>query len=130
MRDDVMDGIMGLADRVREIAYAIHVFHGNGHLERIYENALVHRLRKAGLYVEQQAAVAVYDEDGALLGTCVTDLIVERVLLVELKAVARLLPEHVSQILGYLKASRIRHGILVNFGGSQFEIRKFAFSLP
>ncbi len=102
---------MKLADRVRETAYAIHVFHGNGHLERIYENALVHRLRKLGLEIEQQCAVTVFDEDGTLLGSYIADLIVDGRLLIELKAVARLLPEHVSQIIGYLKACRIEHGM-------------------
>jgi GxxExxY protein len=80
-----MEGIVELADRVRETAYAIHVFHGHGHLERIYENALVHRLRKLGLDVEQQCPASVFDGDGTLLGACVADLIVNRKLLIELK---------------------------------------------
>jgi GxxExxY protein len=46
--------INDLCDKVRETAYAIHVYHGHGHLEKIYENALVHRLRKVGLSVGQQ----------------------------------------------------------------------------
>ncbi len=47
-------GIMELCNQVREIAYAIHQYHGNGYLEKVYENALANRLRKAGLKVEQQ----------------------------------------------------------------------------
>jgi GxxExxY protein len=43
-----------LADRVREIAYAIHLYHAHGHLEKVYENALAHRLTKAGYDVKQQ----------------------------------------------------------------------------
>ena len=113
---------------MREVAYAIHVFHGNGHLERIYENALLHRLRKRGLRVDQQVSVDVFDEDGTVLGICTVDLIVERTLLIELKAANRIAPEHISQVIGYLKACRIEHGLLINFGGSKFEIRKFAFS--
>ena len=123
-----MDDIRALADQVREVAYAIHVFHGNGHLERIYENALLHRLRKRGLRVDQQVSVDVFDEDGTVLGICTVDLIVERTLLIELKAANRIAPEHISQVIGYLKACRIEHGLLINFGGSKFEIRKFAFS--
>ena len=49
-----MCGIMKLCDEVRELAYAIHVYHGNGYLEKVYENALVHRLREAGFSVKQQ----------------------------------------------------------------------------
>ncbi|MGH8177487.1 MAG: GxxExxY protein [Steroidobacter sp.] len=123
-----MDDIMRLADRVRETAYAIHVFHGNGHLERIYENALVHRLRKLGFNIDQQCPISVFDEDGALLGSYVADVIVNRSLVIELKAVTRLIPEHVAQIIGYLKGCRIEHGMLINFGGRTFEVRKFACS--
>ena len=49
-----MKTIKELCDVVRETAYAIHVYHGHGHLEKVYENALAHRLRKAGLDVKQQ----------------------------------------------------------------------------
>jgi hypothetical protein len=57
-----------LTDIVRETSYAIHRYHGCGHLEKVYENALVHRLRKLGLKVEQQRTLTVYDEDGTVIG--------------------------------------------------------------
>jgi GxxExxY protein len=123
-----MEDVIALVERVREIAYAIHVYHGNGHLERIYENALANRLRKVGLRVDQQHVVHVFDEDGTLLGACTVDLLVDQKLVLELKAVTRLNAEHISQIIGYLKACRIEHGLLINFGSSRFEIRKFAFT--
>ena len=75
-----------LCDVVRETGYAIHVYHGHGHLEKIYENALVHRLRKAGIEVGQQHPLNVYDEDGTLLGEYFADLLIEGRLIVELKA--------------------------------------------
>jgi hypothetical protein len=50
-----MKNIRKLCDIVRETAYAIHVYHGHGHMEKVYENALVHRLQKAGLDVKQQS---------------------------------------------------------------------------
>ena len=59
-----MNDISKFCDQVRETAYAIHVFHGHGHLEKVYENALAHRLRKAGLEVQQQHPIQVFDEDG------------------------------------------------------------------
>lgn len=49
-----MKDVMARCDTVRETAYAIHKYHAHGHLEKVYENALVHRLRKAGLDVKQQ----------------------------------------------------------------------------
>jgi GxxExxY protein len=117
--------IDALCDRIRETAYAIHVYHGPGHLERIYENALVHRLSKCGIEFERQLSLPVCDEDGAPLGSYVADLLVAKQVLVELKAVKRILPEHSAQLLGYLKSSGLRFGLLINFGGETFQIRRF-----
>ena len=117
-----------LCDIVREIAFAIHRYHGPGHLEKIYENALVNRLRKQGLRVEQQVATQVFDEDGTLLGDLFADILVEGVLLLELKAAKAVVPEYVAQLLGYLKSSRIEHGALLNFGAGKFHIKMYAMS--
>ena len=120
-----MKDIKALSDQVRQTAYDIHVYHGHGHLEKVYENALAHRLRKAGLDVKQQHPIKVYDEDGTLIGDYLADLLVEGVLIVELKTARTLAPEHEAQILGYLKSVRLEHGLLINFGSYKFEIRKF-----
>ena len=121
-----MNDIKALCDQVRQTSYAIHVFHGQGHLEKVYENALVNRLRKAGLVVRQQHPIQVFDEDGTLIGDYLADLIVENQLIVELKTAKTLAPEHEAQVLGYLKSARIEHGLLINFGSYKFQIRKFA----
>jgi GxxExxY protein len=113
---------------VRQTAYDIHVYHAHGHLEKVYENALAHRLTKAGLKVNQQQPINVYDEDGTLLGEYFADLLVEDVLVVELKTARALAPEHEAQIIGQLKSARLEHGLLINFGSYKFEIRKFAWS--
>jgi len=123
-----MKEIMELCDIVRETAFAVHCYHKNGHLEKVYENALAHRLRKAGWDVKQQHPLKVYDEDGTLVGDYNSDLFVDGRLIVELKAVKALADEHVAQLLGYLRASRIEHGLLLNFGAPKFEIRKFVLS--
>lgn len=120
--------IVKLCDQVRQTAYAIHVFHGHGHLEKVYENALAHRLRKAGLDVKQQQPIQVFDEDGTLIGDYVADLLVENSVIVELKTARALAPEHEAQLLGYLKSARLEHGLLINFGSYKFQIRKFAKS--
>jgi GxxExxY protein len=120
-----MKDITALCDQVRQTAYAIHVYHAHGHLEKVYENALAHRLRKAGLDVKRQHPIQVYDEDGTLIGEYLADLLVEDELIVELKAVKALANEHEAQILGYLKSARRKHGLLINFGSYRFELRKF-----
>lgn len=117
-----------LCDRIRQTAYDIHDYHGHGHLEKVYENALAHRLRKAGLRVAQQSAIKVYDEDGTLIGDYLADLLVANELVVELKALKALAPEHEAQIMGYLKSARLQHGLLINFGSYRFQIRKFIWT--
>jgi GxxExxY protein len=123
-----MRTINELCDIVRETAYAIHVYHGHGHLEKVYENALVHRLRKLGLDVKQQYPIQVFDEDGTLIGEYLADLFVEGRLIVELKAARTIATEHTAQLLGYLKSTRIEHGLLINFGSYKFEIKKYILS--
>ncbi len=123
-----MEDIKPLVDQVREIAYAIHVYLGHGHLEKVYENALAHRLRKAGFHVQQQAPITVHDEDGVTIGDYYADLLVEDGLIVELKAAKTIAPEHEAQILGYLKATQVEHGVLINFGAYQFQIRKYKWA--
>ncbi len=120
-----MKTIFELCDVIRETSYAIHEYHGQGHLEKVYENALAHRLTKAGLKVQQQHPIKVYDEDGTAIGDYIADLLVETRLIIELKAVRAIADEHVAQILGYLKSSRIEHGLLINFGSYRFQIKKY-----
>jgi GxxExxY protein len=122
------EDVLKLCDVIRQTSYDIHVYLKNGHLEKIYENALVHRLRKFGIDVRQQHDLRVYDEDGTLLGKFTADLFIEGVLIVELKACKSIAQEHIAQIFGYLRASRIEHGLLINFGGSKVEIKKFILS--
>ena len=114
-----------LCDLVRETSFAIHCYHRHGHLEKIYENALAHRLRKQGRRVEQQHPLAVYDEDGTVLGEFYADLLVEGILVVELKAVRSIADEYVAQILGYLHSSRMETGLLINFGSPVLSVKKF-----
>ena len=123
-----MTTIKEICDIVRSTAYAIHLYHGHGHLEKVYENALAHRLRKLGVDAKQQHPITVYDEDGTVIGEYVADLLVEGCLIVELKACRTLADEHVAQILGYLKATRIEDGLLINFGSYRFEIKKYVMS--
>lgn len=119
-----------LCDLVRETSFAIHRFHRHGHVEKIYENALAHRLHKQGVHAVQQHPLSVYDEDGTLLGDFSADLFVENCLVVELKAVRAVNDEHIAQLLGYLRSSRTETGLLINFGSPIMSVKKYLMSDP
>ena len=126
--DPHMTDIFALCNVIRETSFAIHGYLRSGHREQIYENALVHRLRKQGITVVQQPEIRVYDEDGTVLGHLKADLLIEGRLICEIKGARAIIDEHVAQLLGYLRASRLEHGLLINFGGPRLEIRKLILS--
>lgn len=104
-----------LARKAVDAAFAVHSALGPGLLEGIYETCLFHELINRGLKVERQVSLPlIYDglrlEDGLRL-----DMLVEDVLVLELKAVEIILPVHLAQVLTYLKLSGRRLGLLVNF---------------
>ena len=127
---DVRDhsDINKLCDIIRQTSFDIPKFLGSGHLEKIYENALTHRLIKLGIQVIQQHPLDVFDEDETLLGHFCADLFVANKLVVEVKACRGLVDEHIAQLLGYLRASRIEHGLLINFGSQKLQIKKYILS--
>ena len=98
MRDDE---VKRLADCVRDCSFHLHSFLKWGHLEKVYENGLAHRLEKAGVAVERQFRIPVLDLDGTVLGDYIADLIVQREMILEIKACESLLPIHTTQVLGY-----------------------------
>ncbi len=112
-----------ICDKIRQVAYDLHVYLGVGYLEKVYENGLAHRLVKSGMSVKSQVPVQVSDEDGFVIGEYVADLVVEGIV-VELKAVSSLLPIHVAQLINYLKAMKVEHGLLINFGSEKFQCKK------
>jgi GxxExxY protein len=81
--------ILKLTDVIRETSFEIHRYLRSGFTEKIYENALAHRLRKSGIRAEQQECVRVFDEDGTLLGLFRTDILIERILIAKSRAVTR-----------------------------------------
>ena len=125
-RTDLSDSdVNKICDLIRETGFALHRFHGPGFREKVYERGMIHRLRKAGLLVRIQPSVMIHDEDGTELIEETMDLIVEDVLILELKAVRETSDADIAQILGYLKATKFRHGLLLNFGASKFYIKKY-----
>jgi GxxExxY protein len=109
---------MELSDITAQIvdaAMKVHTGLGPGLLESAYEACLAHELRKRNLQVETQVALPVhYDGVDIELGYRI-DLLVEGAVIVELKAVRELLPIHEAQLLSYLKLSRKKIGLLINF---------------
>jgi len=112
------------AEKVIGCAYKVSNSLGVGFLEKVYENALVHEIKKAGLKVEQQHAIDV-KYDGILVGEYVADLLVEGELLVELKSVQTLDKVHFAQCLNYLKATGLKVCLLLNFGKTKVQVRRF-----
>jgi len=117
--------IFTLSDLIRDTCYEIHKYLRSGFTEKIYETALAHRLRKQGVRVDQQQCVRVFDEDGTLLGLLRTDILVDTRIICEIKSCRSLVDAHTAQLLGYLRATRMQHGLLINFGGPKLEIKKY-----
>jgi len=113
----------GVTERIIGIFYDVYNVLGYGFLEKVYERAMVIRLEKAGLSVQPQKEIKVYF-DTELIGRYIADLVVDDVVLVELKAVDRLAPEHEAQLLNYLRATDIEVGLLLNFGNEPKVVRR------
>ena len=117
-----------IAKQVVDAAYAVHRALGPGLLESVYEICLVHELVKRGLNVERQVSLPVVYDSLRLDAGLRLDLVVERQVVVELKAIEILLPVHEAQLLTYLKLSWYRLGLLINFNVSLIKhgIRRMA----
>ena len=103
---------------VREVighAIEVHRTLGPGLLESAYNHCLAHELRMAGRRFAIQVPLAIYYKGTSLDVGYRLDLVIEDALVVEIKSVERLLPIHTAQVLTYLKLSRIRQGLLLNF---------------
>jgi GxxExxY protein len=105
-----------LSGIVRQTAFETHQYFGYGFLEKVYENALANRLRKKGVNVGQQQSCIVRDEDGTIVGSYTPDLLVNDVVLVEVKAAKAIVEDHIAQTLNALKVTGLSLGLLVNFG--------------
>jgi GxxExxY protein len=117
-----------LSKRIIGCALTVHRALGNGFLEKLYENALVHELRKSGLAVSQQHPMVVR-YDGIVIGEYTVDLLVERIILVELKAAKAIDDIHRAQCLNYLKATGLHLCLLLNFGKPRLEIKRIVLAL-
>jgi GxxExxY protein len=113
---ELTEGIIGCAMKV-------HSALGPGFLESVYENALAHELRKAGLRVECQKGITV-TYDGVVIGTFSADMFVEDAVMVESKAVQALHPVNEVQLVNYLTATCVEVGLLVNCGSDRLQFKR------
>jgi GxxExxY protein len=104
-----------ITERIVVGFYRVYNTLGYGFLEKVYQNAMLIDLRKAGLTVQPQAKIDVF-YDGERVGEYFADLLVEGVVIVEIKAATSLASEHEAQLVNYLKATDIDVGLLLNFG--------------
>ena len=114
-----------ITDLIIKAFYKVYNHFGYGFLEKVYQNSLAIEMRKLKLEVIQEARIEVYYE-GEVVGEYFADLLVADAVIVEIKAVKRLLPEHEAQLLNYLKATPYEVGLLLNFGPKP-QIRRKVF---
>lgn len=123
----MMDADTGRLNKVTETvigcAYRVSDNLGCGFLEKIYENALAHELRKTGLKVEQQKRFNVA-YDGILVGEYIADLIAEDEVIVETKATKAIEEVHTAQCLNYLRATGLKVGLVLNFGTTRVSVKR------
>lgn len=114
-----------LTEKVISAYYRVYNVLGYGFLEKVYERALAHEIKKLGLKVCAQQPIEVF-YDNEKIGLYFVDLLVEDVLVVELKAATSLAAENEAQLINYLKASKLEVGLLLNFGEKpQFKRKVF-----
>ena len=112
-----------LTERIIGAAMSVHNALGVGFLEKVYENALVHELRKMGLSTEQQRPIPVF-YDGVCVGDYIADLIVDGKVLLELKAVSGFSDEHSAVCLNYLRCTNLPVCMLINFGKPRLQFKR------
>lgn len=112
-----------LSEKVIGCAYLVSNSLGSGFLEKVYENALAHEIRKLGLKAEVQKPIHVV-YDGVVVGDYFADLLVENVLIVELKVSNGFSDNHKAQCINYLNSTRLPLCLLINFGKPRVEIKR------
>ena len=104
-----------LTEKIIKIFYKVYNTLGYGFLERVYESAMMIEFRKANVPAVSQSPIKVFYED-EIIGEYFADILVDRKVIVEIKAAKNLIIDHEAQLLNYLKATDIEVGLLLNFG--------------
>lgn len=106
---------------IKEAAYEVRLHLSPGYLESVYQNALILELRRMGIFSEKEVAIPVWYK-GEQVGDFRADILVEKCIILELKAVRELNPIHEAQLVNYLVATGFDYGYLINYGGEKFRI--------
>ena len=117
-----------LCDVVRETSFDIHSYHRNGHLEKVYENALMLLFEQNNIKAKQQENIKVKFRN-KVIGDYIADIIVNDLIILELKCCKKIDTVHKAQLANYLKATGKKVGIILNFGKESLEIERVAKSV-
>jgi GxxExxY protein len=112
-----------LTAQIIKVYFEVYSALGYGFLEKVYENAMALRLSKSGLQVRQQQPISVHF-DGQVVGEYFADLVINDLIILELKANETLAEEHAARLINHLRATRYEVGLLLNFGPKPKIIRK------
>ena len=112
-----------LIKKIVQCAFNVHFQLPAGFLESVYQKALLIELKKNGIYAVGEMPISVYYDD-CIVGEYRADIVVENKIIVELKAVANLLPVHEAQLVNYLTATKMDDGVLINFGAERIEVKR------
>jgi GxxExxY protein len=115
-----------LSFQVVAAAFEVHNTLGVGFLEKVYENALAKELTGRGYRVEQQKEINVYYKNHSV-GCYFADLVINDEMIIELKVAECLQRAHEAQLMNYLRATKLRVGLLLNFGKTRLEHKRFVF---
>jgi GxxExxY protein len=112
-----------ITQKILGICFEVSNELGSGFLETVYKKSLLIALHQHGMKSESEAPAKVWFR-GSMVGLFYVDIIVEDLVIIEVKAVKAMLPEHEAQLLNYLKATKFKVGLIVNFGKSKMEWKR------
>lgn len=112
-----------LIKKVIQCVYNVRLQLSAGFLETVYQKALLIELKKNNILAEAEIPIEVYYDD-SVVGEYRADIIVEKRIIIEIKAIQHLMSAHEAQLVNYLTATKIDCGLLINFGGERLEIKR------
>jgi len=118
-----------LTEKIIGCAYKVYNKMGYGFVESVYEKCMLIELRKAGLRAENQKPIIV-NYDGEVVGEFITDIVVEDIIVLELKSVSQIVKTYEVQLVNYLVATGKPVGLVINFGEKKVEIKRKVKDLP
>ena len=117
------DYLNKISEKIIGCAFTVSNTLGSGFLEKVYQNALVIELLNEGLEVEKEKAITIFYQV-KVVGEYFADILVNRQIIIETKAVQSLNEIHQAQLLNYLKATKLPLGLLINFGTPKVQIKR------